>query len=126
MDIDISRLAATITETIGSYTEEISEAIEVEVNQTTKDTLKKIRETSPSDRGKYKKGFKITKIKERGQVKNVIWNKKYSGLVHLLEFGHAKRNGGRVQAVKHVEPAFDSVAGDLEDRIKSIIQNGGR
>jgi len=45
--------------------------------------------------------------------------------VHLLEFGHAKKNGGRVAARPHLRPAYDRHVPEMEKRIKKIIKNGG-
>jgi hypothetical protein len=52
----------------------------------------------------------------------VIYNEKYPGLVHLLEKGHALRNGGRTAAKPHVAPVQEWMNEELRKRIKEAIK----
>lgn len=45
-----------------------------------------------------------------GRIRVAIHNKKKPGLVHLLEHGHAKINGGRTKALPHVAPEEEKLA----------------
>lgn len=119
--IDLDRLAAEITQAVREYTEDVSEAIEKKVDEVAEQVKNDAIANAPKDRGKYAKGFKVTK---RGNSR-IIWNKKYSRLVHLNEFGHAKVNGGRVTGKPHLRPSYDRYGAKLPDEIKNIIKNGG-
>ncbi|MFE1630746.1 HK97 gp10 family phage protein [Brevibacillus reuszeri] len=124
-DIRIDQLAAEIARAVQDYTEDVSEAIDKKVDQVAGEVLEEVERTAPRQTGKYAKGFTKTKQGSGDKTKRVIWNKKDSRRVHLLEFGHAKRGGGRVRAFPHLRPAYDKHAANLPDEIKRIIQNGG-
>lgn len=125
--IKIDQLANEITKTIKAYTEDVSEAVSREVDKIADDVLKEVKTNHPyKDRsGDYTKGFKKTKRDAPGRTRRIIWNKKHYRRVHLLEFGHAKRGGGRVPAYPHLRPAYDKYTPHLMNNIKKIIRNGG-
>jgi hypothetical protein len=120
-------LAGAITDAVREYTEDVSAGIEREVDETAKEVLDEVRRNHPyKDRtGEYTKGFKITNRDQPGRTRRVVWNKKHYRRVHLLEFGHAKRGGGRVPAYPHLRPAYEKHATKLPERIKRVIRNGG-
>lgn len=125
-NISIDQLAAAITDAVREYTEDVSEAIEDKVEQTAEEVRDAAERDAPKHTGKYAKGFKVTKQRlPGGRVRCVVWNKKHYRRVHLLEFGHAKRGGGRVKAYPHLRPAYDKHVRDLESGIGRIIRNGG-
>ncbi|QRG66934.1 HK97 gp10 family phage protein [Brevibacillus choshinensis] len=124
-DISLDQLAAEITRVVREYTEDVSEAVEKKVGEVADKVLAEVAVSAPKRTGGYAQGFKVTKQDSGGKARRVIWNKKDYRRVHLLEFGHAKRNGGRVQAIPHLRPAYDKHADGLTDDIKRIIQNGG-
>ena len=43
------------------------------------------------------------------------------GLPHLLEYGHAKRGGGRVPGRAHIKPVEDKITKDFERKVRAII-----
>jgi hypothetical protein len=124
-NISIDQLANEITSSVREYTEDVSNAIEKKVDETAKAILKETKRLARKRTGEYARTFKITKEDRYGSTKRIIWNKKHYRRVHLLEFGHAKVNGGRVPAYPHLRPAYDKHAANLDDEIKVIIRNGG-
>lgn len=121
VSFDIDRLASELVSAVRDYTEDVSAAIERKVDAVAEEVKADAVNNAPKRKGKYAKGFKVTK---QGN-KRIIWNKKNSRLVHLLEFGHAKVGGGRVSGRAHLRPAYDRYAARLPDDIKQIIRNGG-
>ena len=45
-------------------------------------------------------------------------------LAHLLEHGHAKRNGGRTRAIPHIAPAEEAGVEQLEREIERGLRYG--
>lgn len=123
--ISIDQLAAEITKAVREYTEDVSEAIEQKVDEVADQVLEEVKQTAPKRTGKYRRGFVKTNRDEPGRVRRFIWNRRRYMLVHLLEFGHAKRGGGRVAARPHLRPAYDKHVPRLLEEIRRIIRNGG-
>jgi len=124
-NISIDQLAREITSAVREYTEDVSTSIAKKVDEVAKEVLKETKQMAPKRTGEYAQSFGITKEDEYGTTKRIVWNKKHYRRVHLLEFGHAKVNGGRVPAYPHLRPAYDKHAANLDDEIKRIIRNGG-
>ncbi len=124
-NISIGQLANEIVSAVREYTEDVSNGIEKKVDEVANKVLKEVQASAPKRTGEYARTFVKTKEGGYGQHRRIIWNKKHYRRVHLLEFGHAKVNGGRVQAFPHLRPAYDKHTTNLDDEIKQIIRNGG-
>lgn len=57
---------------------------------------------------------------------STIANKKHYQLTHLLEFGHATRDGQRTRAFAHIVPLSERLSKKLEQEVKNIIKKGGK
>jgi len=125
IDVNVDQLADAIVNTVRSYTEDVSTAIDKEVDNTTKDALAEVKRLAPKKTGEYAKGFTKVNKSLPGNRRYIVWNKKYYSLVHLLEHGHAKVGGGRVQGYPHMGPATDRYVLTMPARIADIIRNGG-
>lgn len=102
--IKIDQLANEITKCLNQYTDDVTEVLEETKVNLAKEGVRKLKTTSPKDKGDYARNWTHKKTK-KGQV---IHNKRYQ-LTHLLEYGHAKRNGGRVAAVVHIAPVEEEL-----------------
>jgi hypothetical protein len=125
VNIPIDRLADELVSAIKEYTEDVEIGVRKAVDKTAREVLKEAQALAPKRTGEYAKTFTITKDDGYGVTRRIIWNKKHYRRVHLLEFGHAKVNGGRVRAFPHLRPAYDKHGASLPDELKKIIQNGG-
>jgi len=124
-NISIDQLASEITRAVQEYTEDVSAGIGSEVEKTADKVLKEVIVLARKRTGEYAKSFKKTDKSLSGKRRYVVWNKKHYRRIHLLEFGHAKRGGGRVQPYPHMAPAHDKYAGEFEQNVKRVIRNGG-
>ena len=75
--------------------------------------------------GKYKKSWAVKTTKENANAMEVTVHSKRYQLTHLLEFGHAKRGGGRTRAFPHIAPAEQAGIEQLTRDIERDLQKGG-
>lgn len=74
----------------------------------------------------YAKGWQNNYVQGSNYSSSTIHNKTHYRLVHLLEYGHATRNGKRTRAFAHVKPVEDKCDKELLDNVKKIIEKGGK
>ena len=125
VNIPIDRLADELVQAVKEYTDDVAEGVRKKVDETARKVLKEAQALAPKRTGEYARTFTITKEDGYGTTKRIIWNKKHYRRVHLLEFGHAKVNGGRVKEYPHLRPAYDKHGARLPDELKRVIENGG-
>lgn len=70
-------------------------------------------------KGRYGSGWTSTVEDRRLYSVGTIYNSKYPGLPHLLENGHAKRGGGRVEGREHIKPVEERV---IEQFQKALVE----
>ena len=86
-----------------------------------KDCAAEIRRTSPRDRPQYYKFWAYKAIQGFGKsVTYVIFNRKYSGLTHLLEKGH-----GNAKAKPHIKPAEEKFVRLYLEEMERAVKNAG-
>jgi len=123
--VTVDALAVELTQIVASYTEDVARAIEKEVEDAAKAVQAEIKANSPVKTGVYKKGWSRREKSRPGVVRYTVHNRNKPSLTHLLEYGHAKVNGGRVEGRPHIEPAYDKHVPAMERRIRQIIKDGG-
>jgi len=117
--IDIDDLADEIMDGLMEYADLATDTVKQAVKKAGNTVKKEIQATAPSDTGKYKKSFKVTKRKETSNALEVtVHSKDRYQLTHLLEKGHAKRGGGRVSAIPHIAPAEEKGIRKLTEEIE--------
>lgn len=126
-NIAIDELASEIAKTLTGYTQETTQKVKKIVDEVTDETIEKLGEDTESlfnkRTGKYAKGWERKDSDNLYEKINVVHNKQYQ-LTHLLENGHAKRNGGRVEGRSHIKPAEEKSKTELEKRIIEAVENG--
>jgi len=119
------QFAEEFMQILKEYTEDVTQAIEKETESTADKILKETKNLAPKRTGEYARSFGKTKKKLSSGLECYVWNKKHYRRVHLLEFGHAKRGGGRVAARPHLRPAHDKYIDGYLNNIRQIIKRGG-
>ena len=122
--IDTKDFSATIKQYLDEYGTEAAEANYDAINKVAKDVTRDLKKAGAfGGSGEYRNSIKSEIAKARvGGVRAKIGAGKFGGLTHLLEFGHAKRNGGRTTAFNFVKPINDTVEDrymkEMEERLK--------
>lgn len=124
--VAVNQLANEIVKAVKEYTEDVVAGIEMTLDARAKAIMMDAAMHAPHDTGDYARSFRVTKDKRDTKSRRIIWNKKHYRRVHLLEFGHAKVNGGRVSGTPHLRPAYEKYGAQLPDDIKRIIEEGGK
>lgn len=120
----IQGLSAAIQRQLEAYQEGVVDDLKDEIKAASKECLNAIKEKSPKDSGEYARGWKIKNIRETPtQLSAVIYNAKHGSLTHLLEHGHAKVGGGRVEGHPHIAPAEEALCARLENNVRLIVSN---
>lgn len=130
-------LVSAMVEAAETYTNEIRETVEADVERIAGETLKEVKSLSPIyegsskklHKGRYRSGWTTSVERSRGKVQITVHNKQYQ-LVHLLELGHLTRLGtgrkyyndnGRkyAQPFSHVAPAEKHA----EEKINKLLED---
>ena len=125
---DIDGLSQAITKELTIYSREITEGIKTESKNAMSRLVKRTKETAPVGNRKkhYRDNISSRKLNENDRGVTYQWYVKGSDyrLSHLLENGHATRNGGRVQGTGFIRKASEPIIDDFEKAIEEVIKNG--
>lgn len=117
--VKLSQMSSAIMEALEEYKELTDEVVKEAVDSVSKEAKSIAKSGSPERYGGYKKGWAVKKtIDQESRVRVTVHNRKKPGLTHLLEKGHAKRGGGRVEGIVHIAPAEAYAIEELEDKIR--------
>lgn len=115
----IKGLSDEIVKALAEYTNEVTEGIEKEKKNMAKSAVEILKKTSPKGfTGDYAKGWRASEV----DGKQVVHNKTDYQLTHLLEYGHAKVNGGRVAAQPHIRSVEGKIIEEFTEAVKDVIQ----
>lgn len=118
----IDSLADDIMAGLREYAELADDAMKTAVKKTATSVKKEISTNAPKDTGAYGKSWKATKVAENSHtLKMTVHSKDHYRLAHLLEKGHAKRGGGRVEGKPHIAPAEENGAEMLTNLITEAL-----
>ena len=124
--IRIDQLADTVMKGLEDYAKLAVDDLKTDVQKAGKKVKEQIESTAPKDTGKYAKSWTVKKTKETSDsIQVVVHSKNRYQLTHLLEFGHAKRGGGRVAARPHIAAAEQAGIDQLTRDIERDLRKGG-
>ena len=120
--VSIEEMAEAINSQMEEYATLVATEMKAAVKKTATSVKKEIQSNAPEDTGAYKKSW-ATKTQSQGthSISMVVYSKNRYQLAHLLEKGHALRNGGRVAARPHIAPAEENGKTLIEELIRSAL-----
>lgn len=121
--IPLRQLEIEIMKELGDYKAEVTERLKSEVIEVAKKTDATLKATSPKRSGKYARGWTHKVLFESQEdIRVCIYNRTKPQITHVLENGHAKQNGGRVEGIPHIGPAEQQAEKELEGKVKVIVR----
>lgn len=109
---------------LAEYGDNVTEAIKKAATEVAKKAAKEIKAASPVRTGAYKKDWAYKQSDTRFGREAVVYNRKHYQLTHLLEKGHAKRGGGRVRPIRHIEPVEEKAVKAFRKAVEEIAGEG--
>ena len=118
----IDNLASEVMKGLNEYAELADVSMKKAVRKTASAVKNEISANAPKKSGRYKKSWTARKTKENSHtLEMTVHSKDRYQIAHLLEHGHAKRNGGRVAAIPHIAPAEEHGEEMLESLIEEAL-----
>lgn len=121
--VKVDGLAQAIAAELAAYDQDVTDGLKKEVRKVAKEMVGQLKQTSPRDSGEYASGWKAKVEYESAQdIRVRVYNAKKHSLTHVLENGHAKVNGGRVEGIPHIGPAEQQAADKLGNKVKVVVK----
>ena len=126
--IDIDDLAAEIANELIKYTDRIVVRINTSTERIGKKAVRALRQPpTPKLTGAYRKSWKMTtEIGSGGRLydRYIHAAAPEYRLAHLLEYGHVKAGGGRVEARPHIARVEQEVIREFIAEVEEAIRDG--
>ena len=121
----VSQMADVIMEGLEEYAQLAADDMKKAVKKAGAQARKDIQENAPVKTGAYAKSWAAKTTKETANAMEiVVYSRNRYQLAHLLEYGHVKRNGGRVAGKAHIAPAEEKGIRQLEEEIERSLRDG--
>lgn len=121
--VRIDQLAAAVMEGLTEYADLAADELKKAVKKAGNSVKKDIQKGAPKDTGAYAKSWSVKNVKETSNsIELVVHSRNRYQLSHLLEFGHAKRGGGRFSGKAHIAPAQERAERTLEQEIEKTLR----
>lgn len=118
--IDPSQLSAEVSRLCTRAGQATERQAMTDVRAAGRQAASELRTVAPPKHisGDYAKGWASKASEDRIGPVSRVYNAAKPGLTHLLELGHGLWQGGWVNGIPHIKPAFEHAAADLRARLK--------
>lgn len=121
--VNINEMEDVIMQGLTEYAELATDDMKEAVKHASSTVRKEITANAPKDTGAFVKSWTAKKVRETSQTLTmVVHSRNKYQLAHLLEYGHAKRNGGRVEGKAHIAPAEQQGIRQLQEEIERALR----
>lgn len=123
------QLSEAIQTELKNYTDDVIKGVKNESKRAMDNLVSRTKATAPV--GKRRKHYRdsITSKQTKNTPLQAIYTWFVKGsdyrLSHLLNNGHALRNGGRYAGTSFITKAYNAIEKDYEEAVERVIQNGG-
>lgn len=126
--ISIDQLGEAISKELTLYSTNVIEGIKKEAKKSMDRLVKETKATAPVGKRQkhYRDSIKSKKVSENDRSVSYLWYVEGSDyrLSHLLENGHALRNGGRTRGTHFIKNASDPILEEYIQAVEEVIENG--
>lgn len=122
--VPIDRLTDEVSKILSEFQGQIQENVSDIVKQMSKKGAQTVKANARGmfgGTGEYASGWTSRAETGRLSAQGVIYNKDVPGLPHLLEKGHALRQGGRAPGRPHIAPVEELLIKEFEQEVKSKL-----
>ena len=121
--VKVEDLTVAIVSELDGYCQDVTDDLKRKVRNVAKETVQAIKSAAPRDTGEYATGWTAKVAYESDEnIRIQVYNRKKPQLTHLLEHGHAKASGGRVDGKPHIGPAEQNAEKKLLKRVKVVVR----
>ena len=122
--MNVEDLQEQVEALLEQYGKQCSNVVNEAVHEVSSEALKKLKKESPKRTGLYAKGWKVKKTDDKFAANDILYGKEAStyAIAHLLEHGHANRNGGRTAPMPHIAKVEDWARKELVDTVEKKLR----
>ena len=128
MSTSVDQLSEAISRELTIYSANVIDGIKKQAKKSMDQLVKTTKATAPVGHRDehYRDSIKGKKVSESDRSVNYVWYVEGSDyrLSHLLENGHALRNGGRTEGTHFIKNASDPILQQYLQAIEEVIKNG--
>lgn len=117
--VTVDGLADAVMEGLEEYNKLATDTVKKAVKKAGTTVRKEISDSAPRKTGRYAASWRSKTTAESATSMQVtVYSSSRYMLAHLLEHGHALRNGGRARAIPHIAPAEETGEKQLMEEIE--------
>lgn len=121
--VKANEFGAELAKILNAYADDMTEGLRQAAVKAAKAAVQEIKAAAPVETGEYRKGWTQTAERlNRLSTTEIVHNRSRYQLTHLLEKGHAKRGGGRVEGRPHIAQAEEHAIENMRKAVEELAK----